>query len=143
MELGPIFRALMHNKSRFWLIALEVALTLAIVTNCINIMLDMRSEFLKPSGMSEDDLLVVATEPFAPEFKEEEFVNSLRAEDLLRLRSYPGVVEAAGFHQIPLSGSGSATSRRPAGSELETNGGANVRRDRAGDSNARCRAHRG
>lgn len=120
MELGPIFRALMHNKSRFWLIALEVALTLAIVTNCINIMLDMRSEFLKPSGMSEDDLLVVATEPFAPEFKEEEFVNSLRAEDLLRLRSYPGVVEAAGFHQIPLSGSGSATSRRPAGSELET-----------------------
>ena len=120
MELGPIFRALMHNKSRFWLIALEVALTLAIVTNCINIMLDMRSEFLKPSGMSEDHLLVVATEPFAPEFKEEEFVDSLRAEDLLRLRSYPGVVEAAGFHQIPLSGSGSATNRRPAGSELDT-----------------------
>jgi putative ABC transport system permease protein len=120
MELGPIFRALMHNKSRFWLIALEVALTLAIVTNCINVMLDMRSEFLKPSGMDEDNLLVVFTEPFAAEFKEEEFVDALRDEDLLRLRSFPGVAEASGFHQIPLSGSGSASSRRPAGSELDT-----------------------
>ena len=120
MELGPIFRALMHNKSRFWLIALEVALTLAIVTNCINVMLDMRSEFLKPSGMDEDNLLVVFTEPFAPEFKEEEFVNALRDEDLLRLRSFPGVAVASGFHQIPLSGSGSASRRRPAGSELDT-----------------------
>jgi putative ABC transport system permease protein len=120
MELGPIFRALMHNKSRFWLIAVEVALTLAIVTNCINIMLDMRGEFLKPSGMDEDNLLVVHTEPFAPEFKDEEFVDALREEDLLKLRSFPGVVEASGFHQIPLSGSGSATGRRPAESELET-----------------------
>ena len=120
MELGPIFRALMHNKSRFWLIAVEVALTLAIVTNCINIMLDMRGEFLKPSGMDEDNLLVVHTEPFAPEFKDEEFVDALREEDLLKLRSFPGVVEASGFHQIPLSGSGSSTDRRPAESELET-----------------------
>ena len=120
MELGPIFRALMHNKSRFWLIALEVALTLAIVTNCINVMLDMRSEFLKPSGMDEDNLLVVITEPFAPEFKEEAFVDALRDEDLVRLRSFPGVTEASGFHQIPLSGSGSASSRLPAGSDLDT-----------------------
>jgi putative ABC transport system permease protein len=102
------------------LIAVEVALTLAIVTNCINIMLDMRGEFLKPSGMDEDNLLVVHTEPFAPEFKDEEFVDALREEDLLKLRSFPGVVEASGFHQIPLSGSGSSTDRRPAESELET-----------------------
>ena len=119
MELGPIFRALMHNKSRFWLIALEVALTLAIVANCINVMLDMRAEFFKPSGIDEESLLVVYTEPFAPEFKDEDFVDSLREEDLVRLQSFPGVIEAAGFHQIPLSGSGSSAGRRPLGSEME------------------------
>ena len=27
MEIGPILRSLMHNKARFWLITLEVALT--------------------------------------------------------------------------------------------------------------------
>ena len=119
MELGPIFRALMHNKSRFWLIALEVALTLAIVANCINVMLDMRAEFFKPSGIDEESLLVVYTEPFAPEFKDEDFVDSLREEDLVRLQSVPGVIEAAGFHQIPLSGSGSSAGRRPLGSAME------------------------
>jgi putative ABC transport system permease protein len=119
MELGPIFRALMHNKSRFWLIALEVALTLAIVANCINVMLDMRAEFFKPSGIDEESLLVVYTEPFAPEFKDEDFVDSLREEDLVRLQSFPGVIEAAGFHQIPLSGSGSSAGRRPLGSAME------------------------
>ena len=120
MELGPIFRALMHNKSRFWLITLEVALTLAIVANCINVMLDMRAEFFKPSGIDEENLLVVYTEPFALEFKDEDFVDALREEDLVRLQSFPGVIEAAGFHQIPLSGSGSSASRRPLGSEMET-----------------------
>jgi putative ABC transport system permease protein len=109
----------MHNKSRFWLIALEVALTLAIVANCINVMLDMRAEFFKPSGIDEESLLVVYTEPFAPEFKDEDFVDSLREEDLVRLQSFPGVIEAAGFHQIPLSGSGSSAGRRPLGSEME------------------------
>ena len=29
MELGPVFRALVHNRVRFWLITVEVALTLA------------------------------------------------------------------------------------------------------------------
>ena len=120
MELGPIFRALMHNKSRFWLITLEVALMLAIVANCINVMLDMRAEFFKPSGIDEENLLVVYTEPFALEFKDEDFVDALREEDLVRLQSFPGVIEAAGFHQIPLSGSGSSASRRPLGSEMET-----------------------
>jgi hypothetical protein len=33
MELGPIFRALFRNKTRVFLVALEVALTLAIVVN--------------------------------------------------------------------------------------------------------------
>ena len=54
MELGPIFRSLIHNKSRFWLIAMEIALTLAIVVNCVNIILDMRAQITRPSGMDEE-----------------------------------------------------------------------------------------
>ncbi len=122
MELGPILRALMHNKSRFWLIALEVALTLAIVVNCINMMLDIRYDFIKPSGYDEENLIVVYTEPFSPDFKQEEFVDEIRLEDLRRLRAVPGVVNATGIHQIPLSGSGSSTGRKPFGAEMDTIG---------------------
>jgi len=120
MQIGPIFRALMHSKSRFWLITLEVALTLAIVVNCINMMLDIRYDYIRPSGYDEENLIVVYTEPFSVEFKEDEFVDQIRLEDLTRLRAVPGVIAATGIHQIPLSGSGSGTGRKPLGAEMDT-----------------------
>lgn len=120
LQIGPIFRALMHSKSRFWLITLEVALTLAIVVNCINMMLDIRYDYIRPSGYDEENLIVVYTEPFSVEFKEEEFVDQIRLEDLTRLRAVPGVIAATGIHQIPLSGSGSGTGRKPLGAEMDT-----------------------
>lgn len=119
MHIGPIFRALMHNKSRFWLITLEVALTLAIAVNCINMMVDMRHDLIKPSGYDEENIIVVSTEPFAASFKEEDFVDAVRQEDLRQLLAHPSVRAATGIQQIPLSGSGSATGRKPLGSETE------------------------
>ena len=120
MELGPIFRSLVHNKARFWLIALEVAMTLAIVANCVNWMLDMRGEFLRDTGIDEENVLIVHTEPWAPEFKDEEFVHVQRDQDIERLKALPGVLGVAGLHQIPLSGGGSNTGRKPIGSEMDT-----------------------
>ncbi|TNF84958.1 MAG: FtsX-like permease family protein [Acidobacteria bacterium] len=120
MEIGPIFRALMHNKSRFWLVTLEVALTLAIVANCVNMMLDMRHQYLRPSGFDEDNQIVIYTEPFAPDFKDDAFVDTIREEDLRRLEALPGVRNAIAINQIPLSGSGSSTGRKPFGSEIDT-----------------------
>ena len=81
--MDPISRP-KYNKSRFWLIAVEVALTLAIAVNCINMMVDMRHDLIKPSGYDEENIIVVSTEPFGPEFKEEDFVDSVRDEDLRR-----------------------------------------------------------
>ena len=120
MHFGPILRALLHNKTRFWLITLEVALTLAIVVNCINVMLDFRDQYTHPSGMDEANLMVVTTEPFAAEFKDEEFVENLEREDLASLRSFPGVRDAMATTSVPLSGGGSATGRKALGSELDT-----------------------
>ena len=58
-ELGPIIRALIHNKGRFWLITLEIALTLAIVVNCATLMLGKYREISRPTGMDEENILVV------------------------------------------------------------------------------------
>ena len=70
MELGPIFRALMHNPTRFWLITVEIALTLAIVVNCVAIILEQRHLLTRPSGLDEPNLVVVTTDPFAKDFAE-------------------------------------------------------------------------
>ena len=119
MEIGPIFRALTHQKSRFWLITLEIALTLAIVANCLNMITDEQTKVQRPTGMDEEHLLVVESEPFAPEFEDDEYVRASYEEDLRIIRALPGVRAATGTRSIPLSGSGSNHSRRPTGTEIE------------------------
>jgi putative ABC transport system permease protein len=120
MELGPIVRSLLHNKTRFWLVTLEIALTLALVINCAVYIIDMGSKMSQDNGVDLENIIVVHTEPVTPDFKEDEYVAQVRDEDLRLLSSQPGVISAASFHQIPLSGSGSSTSRRAEGSELDT-----------------------
>jgi putative ABC transport system permease protein len=120
MEFGPIFRALFNNRTRFWLILVEVALTLAIVVNCTSIFLEKRGSFNSPTGMDVANILVVTTEPFGEDFATEEFVEDVGDSDLARLRSHPSIINATPILHIPLSGSGSNTSRKAAGSEIDT-----------------------
>ena len=120
MEFGPILRALFYNKSRFWLITAEVALTLAIVANCVNILVDLRGKYLAPTGIDEENLIIIRSSGWSPEFEDEAFVEQLQSEDLRRLRAFPGVVDTASYHQIPLSGGGSSTGRKAFGSELDS-----------------------
>lgn len=109
METGPVFRALMHNRTRFWLITLEVALTLAIAINCVAMIRDIRRRVAAPTGLDEEHLLVVVAEPFGPQFEDGPMVNTVRREDLRRLRALPGVRDACTIDHIPLGGSGSST----------------------------------
>ena len=53
MHIGPLIRAMGRNRTRFALIILEIALTLAIVTNCLNIILDQRKGMQKRSGFDD------------------------------------------------------------------------------------------
>jgi putative ABC transport system permease protein len=120
MEFGPIFRALLNNRTRFWLILVEVALTLAIVVNCTSIFLEKRRSFNSPTGMDVANILVITTEPFGENFATEEFVEDVGDSDLARLRSHPSIINATPILHIPLSGSGSSTGRKAAGSEIDT-----------------------
>src|SRR5688500_1716566 len=119
MELGPIVRALRRNKTRFGLIALEIALTLAIVTNCVTMILEARTKMIKESGFDDSNIVSVRSTPFDPAFKEEGYRdNSLKA-DLAALRSTPGVVAATNSGFLPWQGGGSSTEMRTAGTKGE------------------------
>jgi putative ABC transport system permease protein len=119
MQFAPIFRALMHNKSRFWLITLEIALTLAIVVNCVNYMMDLRREYTRPNGLDQENLIVVTAEPFEEEYSSEDLVDAVEQEDIRALNSLQGVHAAAAISAIPISGGGSATGRKVLGSDLD------------------------
>jgi putative ABC transport system permease protein len=119
MEIGPVFRALVHNKVRFWLISVEVALTLAIVVNCVSLALDQRERFFRDSGLAEEEIVVVGLSPFAPEYGERPYVEAAIDRDLERLRAFSGVKAATVVSNVSLSGGGSATGRKADGGTLD------------------------
>lgn len=123
MELGPVVRALWNHRSRFWLISVEVALTLAIVANCFNIILEQRERIARETGLDEANLISVFSEPFDPAYADEDHVRAMGQADVRALQAIPGVHAAAASHQLPLSGGGSSTSRRrPDQAEVDTVG---------------------
>jgi putative ABC transport system permease protein len=115
MAFGPVFRSLLHQRGRFWLIALEVALTFAIVVNCVGLVQHLRAKFLRPSGLDEANLVVFFVEPFAPEYRDRDYRQEAIRRDLERIRAYPGVTAAAATSVVPLSGGGSASGRKAEG----------------------------
>jgi len=102
MELGPIWRALMRNKIGAILIALQIAVTLAIMVNAVSIIQERARLMARPSGLDEHNIFHISSVGFAPDFNERATIE----EDLIALRGLPGVVDAFQSNSVPLSDGG-------------------------------------
>ncbi len=116
MEIRPILSAMLRNKTGAILVALQIAITLAVVTNAVFIINQRLDKIGRPNGMDSDNLIFIQSFGFAPGYNHH---NTIR-EDLILLRSHPGVIAASPINAIPLSGGGSATGyrTRPGGEEV-------------------------
>jgi len=101
-DIGPIFRALTRNKLGAMLIALQIALTLAIVTNAAYIISERASDIARPSGLDEANTALFITNLFDSNVDQRQ----LYRDDLDAIRSIPGVLAASPAQSIPISGSG-------------------------------------
>ncbi|HEY3858054.1 MAG TPA: FtsX-like permease family protein [Gammaproteobacteria bacterium] len=106
MEIRPILSAMLRNKTGAILIALQIALTLAIVCNAMFIIHDRISQMGRPSGMDEENIFIVSMAAYKPDYNAGSAVKS----DLDVLRNLPGVVDATYTESIPLSGGGWSSS---------------------------------
>jgi putative ABC transport system permease protein len=102
MELGPIWRALLRNKTGAILIALQMAVTMAIMVNAISIIQERVRLMARPSGVDEHNIFHLASAGFLDTYNERVTVQ----EDLALLRELPGVVDAVQTNSAPLSGGG-------------------------------------
>jgi len=102
MELGPIWRALLRNKTSYSLIALQIAVTMAIMVNAIGIIQERSALMARSSGVDEDNLFYVNSIGFSPDLE----FQALVAEDLEALRNFPGVRNAVMTNTVPLQGGG-------------------------------------
>ena len=102
MEIGPIWRAMMRNKTGAILIALQIAVTMAIMVNAVSIMQERGRLMSRPTGIDEHNIFSITSIGFAEDFNERVTIE----EDLAALRALPGVVNAIQSNSIPLSGGG-------------------------------------
>ena len=104
MSIRPILATLRHHKAGTVLIALQIALTLAIVCNALFILHQRLARLHEPSGLDEANLLVVQNQwvgkPSAGQ------ISSRMAADLDALRRMPGVANAFAGVSYPLSSNG-------------------------------------
>ena len=102
MELGPIWRAILRNKGGYLLIALQIAITMAIMVNSIAIIQERKADIARPSGTDEDNIITLSSIAFAPDSE----MRSMIDEDLAMMRGLPGVRNAIATNSFPLRGGG-------------------------------------
>src|SRR5262245_36773021 len=119
LELGPILRSMRRSKVRFGLIVLEVALTLAVVANCITMIVDAKRQMAKTSGFDDENIVSLRSTPFDPAFKETGYRDNSLREDLAAIRATPGVRAVTCTYFLPWQGGGSSGMLKAAGPKGE------------------------
>ena len=103
LELKPIFNALLRAKVGAILAILQLALTLAIVSNSLSIVGERISYLSKPTGYPEEAIFKLNTLSFEQGYD----ANQQVIADEQTLKRIPGVIDAVAVSSVPLSGSGS------------------------------------
>ena len=108
MEIRPILSALLRNKTGPILVAVQVALSLAILANALHIVQGRQAVSARESGLAnEQDVFALQIRPLQRGGHEEQL--AFQARQTATLRAVPGVLSVASSSQMPLSRSGNYT----------------------------------
>jgi putative ABC transport system permease protein len=105
MEIRPILSALLRNRAGAILVALQIAITLAIVVNAIYVTQQRLTHIGRPTGMDDQNIFSFWVNTYEKDYDYRAMIDA----DMALLRQIPGIVDAAPISQMPLSGSGSST----------------------------------
>jgi len=108
LNIGPIFNAMLRNKSSVILMVLQVALTLAIVSNAAYIINERLELMQRNSGLDESKLFSFSIFTFD---KAVDVRQQLELDEDM-LRAIPGVNDAVAINQVPLTGAGDSSGYR-------------------------------
>ncbi|HEX6637948.1 MAG TPA: FtsX-like permease family protein [Steroidobacteraceae bacterium] len=103
--MRPILSALLRNRAGAILVALQIAITLAIVVNAVYVTHQRVVHIGRPSGMDDQNIFSFWVTSYEKDY---DFLGMVNA-DMAMLRQMPGIIDATPMSQMPLSGSGSST----------------------------------
>jgi putative ABC transport system permease protein len=102
VPLRPIMSALTRHKAGVLLIALQVALTLAIVANAIFVISQRIAYISRPSGVDESNIVIVDNRWVETLTLEQ--AQAKTAADLAMIRQLPAVADAYADYSFPVAG---------------------------------------
>lgn len=109
MEIRPILSALLRNKTGPILVAVQVALSLAILANALHIVQVRQAVSARASGIAnEQDVLSLQIRHLKYGGHADQL--AVQRAETATLRAVPGVMSVAGTSQMPLSRSGNYSS---------------------------------
>ncbi len=92
----------MRQKTSYILIALQIAVTMALMVNAIAIIQERSRLMARPTGVDEDNMFYLSSVGFDPELDHK----ALIIEDLDAIRNFPGVRNAITTNSVPIRGGG-------------------------------------
>lgn len=104
MQVQPILAALRRHKAATTLIVLQVALTLAVVSNALFVLHTRLAHLARPTGTDEANLFVIRNGWL--DHDDSARVDARMRADLATLRGLPGVRDAFASEAYPLQGGG-------------------------------------
>ncbi|HEX8614831.1 MAG TPA: FtsX-like permease family protein [Telluria sp.] len=108
MEIRPILSALLRSKTGAILVALQVALSLAILTNALHIVVERQAVVARPSGIAaEGSVFHIRVRHLVDGSHQEQIARQQRETDALR--AIGGVESVAFANQAPMTQSGWTT----------------------------------
>ncbi|MFL6676440.1 MAG: ABC transporter permease [Massilia sp.] len=109
MQIRPILSALLRSKTGPILVALQVALSLAILANALHVVSERRAVAARPSGVADEhSTFYISVRNLNNDGPEQQLATIKREADVLR--AVAGVAAVANLSQMPLSRSGSNNS---------------------------------
>jgi putative ABC transport system permease protein len=101
IAFGPIMSALIRQKYAMTMLVLQIALTLAVISNGLFIV-SQRFEILQgASGIDESHTFVLTSSGFTENFDPQTSIQT----DLTQLRQMPNIINAVASYSFPFSGS--------------------------------------
>lgn len=125
MEIRPILSALLRSKTGAILVALQVAISLAILSNALHIVNLRQAVAVRPSGIVDESAIFNINIRHLVDGTHNEQLARRQAE-LATLRALPGVVSVSYANQLPMSRSGNTTTVTADRSQVEESAGASM-----------------
>lgn len=98
----PIISTLFRQKYAMTMLFLQIALTLAVISNGLFIISQRLDILQRPSGIDESNIFVLTSSGFTENFNPQTSMQT----DLAELRQMPNIINAVATYSFPFSGSG-------------------------------------